>query len=121
MINLKDILKKYFDRNKKYLLSDNVVHEMNGVVLYRSQNQIFDFHSSLIEEIKAYCKDNGFEQVDKIIFLSSYDIDIHETPAIKLKMEGHSRIKIIKEHGDTIVLVCICESVNIKERWQEYV
>ncbi|KKL52835.1 hypothetical protein LCGC14_2281500 [marine sediment metagenome] len=30
-------------------------------------------------------------------------------------------ITIIKEHGDFIALVCICESVDIKERWQEYV
>ena len=94
---------------------------MNGVVLNRANIQMFDFHSALIEEVQAYCKNNGFEQIDKIIFLSSYDTDLHESPKINIQMEGDSKITIIKENGDTIVLVCICESVNVKERWQEYV
>jgi len=36
-------------------------------------------------------------------------------------MEGDSKITIIREHGDTIVLICICESVEIKERGRKYV
>ena len=120
-ITLKNLIKKYFKRNKSYIYSDNIVHEMNGVVLNRSQKQIYDFHSNLVEEVKAYCESNGFPDIDKIIFLSSYDTDIHDSPKINIKMKGESKIIIIREHGDTIVLVCICESVDIKERWQEYV
>ena len=120
-MNLKEMIKKYFKRNKDYIYSDNIVHEMNGVVLIRAQNQMFDFNSALIEEVQAYCKHNGFDTIDKIIFLSSYDTDIHESPKINIKMEGESKIKIIREHGDIIVLVCICESVDIKEGWREYV
>ena len=115
-MNLKEIIKKYFKKNKKYIYSDNIVHEMNGVVLNRSQVQIFDFHSALIEEVKVYCKNNGFEDIDKIIFLSSYDTDLHESPKINIKMQGDSKIIIIKDNGNYIVIVCICESVDIKER-----
>ena len=121
MLSFKEIIKKYFKRNKEYINSNNIVHEMNGVVLNRASTQIFDFHSDLIEEVKMYCKNSGFEQIDKIIFLSSYDTDLHESSKINIKMQGDSKIIIIREHGDTIALVCICESVDIKERWQEYV
>ena len=114
-MNFKEIIKKYFKRNRKYISSDNILHEMNGVVIYRAQVQLYDFHSDLIEEIIAYCKNNGFDQIDKIVFLSSYDTDIHDSPKINIKMEGDSKITIIKENGDIIVLVCICERVSIKE------
>ena len=120
-MNFKEIIKKYFKRNKDYIYSDNIVHEMNGVVLNRSQTQIFDFHSALIEEVYEYCKNNGFENIDKIVFLSSYDTDLHDSPKINIKMEGDSKITIIREHGDTIALICICESVEIKERGRKYV
>lgn len=120
-MNLKEIIKKYFKRNKKYIYSKNIVHEMNGVVLTDTQNKIFDFHSDMAKEVKAYCKNNGFEQIDRIVFLSSYDVSVQGEEAINLKMQGDSKINIIKEEGDYIALVCICESVDIKERWQEYV
>jgi len=120
-MNFREIIKKYFKRNNKYISSNNLVHEMNGVVLHRTQTQIFDFHSDMIQEVKAYCANNGFEQLDKVVFLSSYDISVQDSSAIKLKMQGDSKIIIIKENGDYIALVCICESVDIKERWQEYV
>lgn len=120
-MNFKEIIRKYFKKNKKYIYSDKIVHEMNGVVLTRSQNEIFDFYSNLIQEVKAYCKNNGFDQIDKIVFLSSYDTDIEVFAKTNIKMEGESKITIIEERGDIVVLVCICESVNIKERWQEYV
>ena len=120
-MNFKEIIKKYFKRNKDYIYSDNIVHEMNGVVLNRAQTQIFDFHSDMAEEVKEYCKNNGFDPIDKIVFLSSYDVSVQDGEAINLKMRGDSKIKIIKENGDYIAVVCICESVDIKERWQEYV
>ena len=97
------------------------MHEMNGVVLTDTQNKIFDFHSDMAKEVKAYCREQGFDQIDRIVFLSSYDVSIQDEKAISLKMQGDSKIVIIKEDGDLIALVCICESVDIKERWQEYV
>jgi hypothetical protein len=120
-MNLKEIIKKYFKRNKDYIYSDNIVHEMNGVVLTDTQDKIFDFHSDMIKEVKAYCENQGYDQIDKVVFLSSYERDIDEESKIKIKMHGESKIKIIKEDSDYIAVVCICESVSIKNRWQEYV
>ena len=120
-MNFKQILKKYFKRNRKYLFSKNILHEMNGVVLNRTNNQIFDFHSSMIEEVVAYCKNQGYGDIYKIVFVSSYDTDLHDSPKINIKMEGQSKIKIIQEEGDLIAVVCICEYVKVKARWQEYV
>jgi hypothetical protein len=120
-MKLKEIVKKYFKRNKEYIYSDNIVHEMNGVVLTETNKKIFDFNSDMVNEVKKYCKENGFCQIDKIVFLSSYERDLDKSSAIKIKMKGESKIKIIKEDGDYIAVVCICESVEIKNRWQEYV
>jgi hypothetical protein len=120
-MNLKEIIRKYFKRNKSYIHSDNIVHEMNGVVLVKTNDQISDFHSSMIEEVIVYCKDNGFDEISKVVFLSSYERDLDESSMTKIKMKGESKIKIIKEDGDYIAVVCICESVDIKNRWQEYV
>ena len=70
MTTFQQILNKYFNRNKIYLFSTNILHEMNGVVLNRTNNQIFDFHSSMIEEVKTYCRNQGFNNIDKIVFFS---------------------------------------------------
>ena len=63
---------------------------MNGVVLSRANNQIFDFYSSLIEEVIAYCKSQGYENIDKIVFISSYDTDLNDGPKMRVKMKGDS-------------------------------
>ena len=77
-MNFKEIIKKYFKRNKDYIVSENIMHEMNGVVLTDTQNKIFDFHSDMAKEVKEYCKNNGFDQIDRIVFLSSYDVSIQD-------------------------------------------
>lgn len=120
-MKFKEIVKKYFERNKHYIYSDNIVHEMNGVVLIETNKKLFYFNSDMVDEVKKYCKDNGFRNIDKVVFLSSYDRDLDESLITNIKMKGESKIKIIKEDGDYIAVVCICESVNIKNRWQEYV
>jgi hypothetical protein len=120
-MNFKEIIKKCFKRNKNYIYSDNIVHEMDGVVLVRTNDQMFDFNSDMVEDVVRYCKDNGFDHIDKVVFLSSYERDLDESSMTKIKMKGESKIKIIKEDGDYIAVVCICESVDIKNRWQEYV
>jgi len=75
----------------------------------------------MVEDVKDYCKNQGFAHIDKVVFLSSYERDLDESSMTKIKMKGESKIKIIKEDGDYIAVVCICESVDIKNRWQEYV
>ncbi len=94
---------------------------MNGVVLNRTNDRIFDFYSDMIEEVIDYCKKQGFAQIDKIIFISSYDTDITDGPKSNIKMQGDSKISIIKEGENIIARVCICEWVEIKENWKKYV
>ena len=109
-----NILEKYFNRNKKFLFSENIIHEMNGVVLYKTNNALFDFHGIVIDDIINYCKGLGYKP-DKILFVSSYDIEINDAPKLNMKMEADSKIKIIKENNKIIASVCIGEWVKIKK------
>ena len=111
----KQIIKKYFKRNRKYLLSKNILHEMNGGVLLKINDDIFNFNGEMAEEVRAYCRNEGYE-IDKIVFLSSYDVEIERSRDYNLKMQGDSKIKIIEEHGQTIAVLCIGEFVSIKDR-----
>jgi len=117
-INLKqsfvDILNKYFRRNEKYLLSDNILYEMNGVVLMKTNHAIFDFHGLVVDDIIAYCAAQGHKP-DRIIFVSSYDIEIEDAPTMNMKMHADSKISIIEEDGKIIARVCIGEWVALKE------
>ena len=113
----KSILQKYYDRNEKYISSDKVLYEMNGAVLYKTNNAIFDFHTIAVSDIKEYCKEQGYE-IDKVVFISSYDVDIinNNIPGLNIKMEADSKIKIIKENNKIIAVVCIGEFVFIEEK-----
>jgi len=116
-MTFKNICKNYFDRNKKYLLSDHIIYEMNGAVLCKTSNAIFDFHEIAIKNIIDYCKEAGYEKIDKVVFVSSYDVDIVEdAPKLQLKMQADSKISIIKENDRFIAMVCIGEWVEINEK-----
>lgn len=109
------LLKKYSNRNRKYFSSKNVLHEMNGVVLFKTSNAIFDFNGIVIDEIIDYCKGIGYKP-DKIVFVTSYDIDVEDAPNLKMKMNSDSKIRIIEENGQIIALLCIGEWVSIKKQ-----
>ena len=116
--SFREILDKYLKRNKDYLLSDNVIHEMNGVVLIKTQNAIFDFYGLVIDDVIAYCKNVGCKP-NKIVFASSYDIEIDENNPLfkmKMKMEGDSKVSIIKDGDDIVARVFIGEWVTLKKQ-----
>lgn len=115
--SFQDILKKYVERNKRDLLSENVIDEMNGVVLFKTCNAIFDFHGVMVDDVKAYCESIGCRKPDKVIFVSSYDIQITNAPNLKMKMQADSKISIIEEDGEIIARVVIGEWVSIRERY----
>ncbi len=114
MKTFRDIIKKYFNRNKRIWFSDNVVYEMNGVVLYETNNAIFDFYGLMIDEVILYCKEQKCE-IDKIVFIASYDIEVEDAPKMKMKMEADSKISIVKEDGLRVARICIGESVTIRK------
>lgn len=109
-----DIIIKYFNRNKNILLSNNIIHEMNGVVLCKTNKAIFDFYGVMIDEVIDYCKKQGYKP-DKIVFVASYDIEIENGLNMKLKMEADSKISVIEKDGLKIARICIGENIVIKE------
>ena len=114
-MNFKNLIKKYFNRNKDICSTDNIVHEMNGSVLYETETAFFDFKGLLIKEITKYCEEQGFN-INKIVFISSYDLEIKDNLSLdlNLKMLGESKISIIKENNKLIARLFIREIVDIK-------
>jgi len=112
-MNFREIVRKYLTRNESVLFSDNIVHEMNGVVLQKTNNAIFNFQGTMIDEVMGYCVEQGCKP-DKIIFVSSYDIEIEDAIEIRVQMDADSKISIVKENGIKVARVCICERVEIK-------
>ena len=114
MKSFREIIKKYLNRNEDTLFSDNVIHEMNGVVLHETNVAIFDFYGTMIDEVIAYCEEQGCKP-DKIVFISSYDIEVEDAENMRMNMEGESKISVVEEDGLKIARVCICEMVAIRE------
>ena len=117
MKTFREIIRKYLGRNEDTLFSDNIIHEMNGVVLYNTNNAIFDFYGLMIDEVIAYCKKQGCKP-DKIVFVSSYDIEIEDAEKMRIDMEAESKISIVDEGGLKIARVCICECVAIGKNYR---
>ena len=113
-MNFREILGKYLNSNEEILYSDNVIHEMNGVVLTKTSQAIFDFYGLMIDEVTGYCIGQGIVP-DKILFLSSYDIEAENAPLLKMHLTGDARISVVEEDGLKIARVCVCEKVSIKE------
>jgi hypothetical protein len=113
-LSFKEVLKKYFNRNKDYMISENILHEMNGIVLQKTDDSIFDFNGKMAEEVKSYCQEQGFD-IEKIVFASSYDIEVEDSGEYNLKADCDSSIKIIEENGQIIASVCIGGYVKIKD------
>ena len=114
MKSFREIVRKYLGRNEDTLFSDNIIYEMNGVVLYKTNNAIFDFYGTMIDEVIAYCSEQGCKP-DKIVFVSSYDIEVEDAEKMRIDMEADSKISVVEEDGLKIARVCICERVSIKE------
>lgn len=112
--SFENILSTYYNRNIKYLQSNNIEHEMNGVVLSRTNNELFYFYGKMVDETIDYCKRLGYKP-DKIVFINSYDITIKDTPHTNIKMNADSKIRLIKEDNQIIAMVCIGEYVCVSE------
>lgn len=108
----RDIIRKYLNNNEDALFSDNVIYEMNGVVLYKTNNAIFDFYGIMVDEVITYCSEHGCKP-DKIVFVSSYDIEVEDAENMNIKMEADSKISVVEENGLKIARVCICEKIAI--------
>jgi len=115
VLSFNSMVEKYVESNNILLPNDNVIHEINGAVLCRTGDALFDFHEIVVDEVVKYCKENGYE-VDKVVFVSSYDVPINDKVVSNLKMKADSKISIIKENEKIIARVFIGESVKINEK-----
>jgi len=113
-MNFREIVNKYLTRNEDSLFSDNIIHEMNGVVLQKTNLSIFNLYGTMIDEVIAYCSEHGCKP-DKIVFVSSYDIEVEDALKMRAQMEADSKISVVEEDGFKIARVCICERVSIRE------
>ena len=113
-MNFREILGKYLNSNEEVLYSDNIIHEMNGVVLVQTNEAIFDFYGLMIDEVRGYCIGQGIVP-DKIVFVSTYDIEVDDAVNMKMNLKADSKISVVEEDGLKIARVCICERVSIKE------
>ena len=87
---------------------------MNGVVLVDTAHSIFDFYGEMVDDVAKYCNSVGY-QPDKIVFVSSYDIEVQKGMKLRMEMGADSKVSIIEEDGQVIARVCIGESVTIKK------
>ena len=114
MKTFREIVRRYLIRNEDTLFSDNIIHEMNGVVLQKTNLSIFNFYGTMIDEVIAYCSEQGCKP-DKIVFISSYDIEVEDAEKMRAEMEADSKISVVEEDGLLIARVCICERIDIRE------
>jgi hypothetical protein len=122
----KKMIDKYADRNKEITSYKGETHLMNGLVLSNTADSLFDTKSVMVNEVVKYCKSQGFDEIDKIIFLTSYDIEfsndereVHKVSdnTVKIikknKMDSNSVISIIEKDGKTIARVFMGTSISL--------
>lgn len=115
---IRRLINKYLKRNAKTIDSDNTILEMNGIVLLRSNDKDFDFKSTVIDEVKQYCSENGINKIDKVVIMSVYDADLHNMNKRhffnqRTVSRSESKIVVVEEDGKIVVQVYFAEYVEI--------
>ena len=121
-----ETVNKYISNYDEELFGDEeIFHEMNGMVLNGTSNDLFDLNGKMIDEVKEYCSGYGYD-IDKIIFVTHYDIEfttedrkvkkINEN-TLRLsrssKMQSDSRISIVSKNGKVIAKVFMGSSLKV--------
>jgi hypothetical protein len=116
---IRDLINKFLKRNKDSIDSENVIFEMNGVVLLKSNDADFEFKSATINEVLEYCEENKLPKIDKVVIMSTYDADVRNQKRSIIfhqrtisKSEG--KIVVVEEDGQVIAQVFFNEFVEIK-------
>lgn len=116
---IRELTYKYLNRNAKSIDSDNTILEMNGIVLLKSNDKDFDFKNTVVEEVKQYCSENGIDKIDRVVIMSLYDADLHNTKKRyifdqRTISKSESKIIVVKEDGKVIAQVFFAEYVEIQ-------
>jgi len=121
--NFKELYYRYFERNRHVINAEDEVCRMNGVILHRTSDALFDVWGILVEEVRDFCSQRGYE-VDKVVFLCNYENSYHENREItkednvitvesKTQLESDSEISIVREGNLIIARVFVGSHVGI--------
>lgn len=114
---MREKTKKYLKRIFPFLKNKkNILFEMNGIVLVKSQEKNFYFHRMLCEEIKEFCKSYENIDIDKVVLLSSFDSDIfkEDKKVDNILAKNDSYFVVFEENGLVIASVFIGDYLEIK-------
>lgn len=108
--------------------SDNILHEIDAIVLLATSDALFDFNGIMINDVMTYGKAQGYD-IDKIIFLTSYDIEFTsenrsvekvDTNVLRTvkncKMKSDSKISIIEEDGKIVARIFMGSWISLDKR-----
>ena len=108
---LKKII-KYIKHNKKYLINNNVIHKMNGLVLTKTCDIGFELEDVLVKEVNRYCENLNYK-IDKIIFISFFDTNDINKPKTKFKFNTDSFIQVVRVEDKLIAQVFMSSWIEI--------
>lgn len=114
-----EVLKKYWDSIRSILMSrsDKILHEMNGIVLIKTSDHLFNLHTIMANEVFSYCSNNGYK-VNKIIFITSYENDCSIDHSIektqKHWMKSDSKISIVEKEDKIIAKIFMGTKISIE-------
>lgn len=117
-MTIREKIANFAKRIVKYIDSEEVILEMNGVVLLQSQDKDFEFKSTVVEEVQQYCAEHGINKVDRVVIVSAYDADLHHRQQKLIFQQrtiakSESRIVVIKEGKKVIAQVFFSEYMEI--------
>jgi hypothetical protein len=101
-------------------ISKDIVHDINGVVLCETSDNLFNLYSKTHAEVKKYCRDHGFD-IQKIIFITAYDSTVSDfydnKQLINLKTNSEDRLTIIKnKNSELVAYVFMSTHIYITEK-----
>jgi len=100
MNKIKKLIDKYLNRNKNFLSSKKIIHQMNAVVLTNTSLANFKLNQTGFKEVKNYCKENGYD-VDKVILFTCFDAEMKNENK-RIQFDSDSIIIIIKKRNKLI-------------------
>ncbi len=117
-MRIREKIANFAKRVAKYIDSEEVILEMNGIVLLKSHDKDFDFKSTVVEEVQQYCSENGIKKVDRVVIISAYDADLHHRKQKLIFQQrtvckSESKIVVIKEGKKVIAQVFFSEYMEI--------
>lgn len=101
-----------FNCSKVFTEKKKTIFEFNGTILFQTNDAQLKTNMLAAKEIKEKCKENGFK-VDRIVFLSYYDIN--ENQGTGFSSKSTSRIQIEETEKEKIAFVIINTEWKFKE------